>query len=173
MTPASLLSPRPMTGPGSTSAPQHTPAPIATSRQDAPRYLIRDERGAAAAVIVLLTVALFAVAGLVIDGGYALGAQRRAMNTAEQAARVGSDTLSQAALRCGQTHVDPDLAAAAVQDYLSQVAQTGTATVIGDEVTVTVTYRQETTLLAAVGITTIPVSATATAVSIDDTQAGN
>lgn len=33
----------------------------------------QDERGAATIFVVLFTVALLAVAGLVIDGGYALG----------------------------------------------------------------------------------------------------
>ena len=57
--------------------------------------------------MVLFTVALLAIAGLVIDGGYALGAKREAMNNAEQAARAGADALNQGALRDGQTMVDP------------------------------------------------------------------
>ena len=55
-----------------------------------------DERGASTVFIVLFTVAMLAVAGLVIDGGYALGAKREAMNSAEQAARAGADALDEA-----------------------------------------------------------------------------
>jgi Flp pilus assembly protein TadG len=127
----------------------------------------RDERGAAAIFVVLFTLALLAVAGLVIDGGYALGAKREAMNTAEQAARAGADALNQGALRDGQTMVDPGRAVNAAQSYLNQVGAHGTVGITGGEVTVTVTGRQDTTLLSAVGVGSIPVRATATALSID------
>lgn len=125
------------------------------------------ERGAATIFVVLFTVALLAVAGLVIDGGYALGAKRQAMNHAEQAARAGADALNQGALRDGHTIVDPSRAVNAAQAYLALIDAQGTVQVDGGEVTVTVTGRQDTTLLSAVGMDTIPIRATATALSID------
>ena len=128
----------------------------------------RTECGAAAAVVVLFTVALMAVAGLVIDGGYALGAQRRAMNTAEQAARAGADALDEAALRDGEVRVDPASAKAAAQRYLDSVDAHGSVDVNGDRVTVTVTAEQHTTLLSAVGIGSLQINASATATSIDE-----
>lgn len=127
----------------------------------------RDERGAATIFVVLFTVALLAVAGLVIDGGYALGAKREAMNTAEQAARAGADALNQGSLRDGQAVVDPARAVNAAQAYLSLVGAQGTVGIVGGEVTVIVTGRQDTTLLSAVGVSSIPVKASATALSID------
>ena len=127
----------------------------------------RDERGAATIFVILFTVALLAVAGLVIDGGYALGAKREAMNNAEQAARAGADALNQGALRDGQTVVDPGRAVGAAQAYLNLVGAQGTVGIDGGEVTVTVTGRQDTKLLSAVGVSSIPVRATATALSID------
>lgn len=128
----------------------------------------RDEAGATSAIVVLMAVALLSAAALVIDGGYALGAQRRAMNTAEQAARAGSDALSPAALRSGQTRVDPSAAAFAAQAYLASAGASGSVRVNGGQVTVTVAARQDTTILAAVGVSSIPISATATALSIDE-----
>ena len=128
----------------------------------------RDERGAATIFVVLFTVALLAVAGLVIDGGYALGAKREAMNNAEQAARAGADALDQGALRDGQTMVDPARAVNAAQAYLNLVGAQGTVDIAGGEVTVTVTGRQDTMLLSAVGVGSIGVKATATALSIDE-----
>lgn len=125
------------------------------------------EQGAVTVFVVLFTVALLAVTGLVIDGGYALGAKRQAMNHAEQAARTGADALDPAALRDGQTVVDGSRAADAAQHYLALVGARGTVDVVGGEVTVTVTSRQDTTLLSAVGVTSIPISASATALSID------
>lgn len=127
----------------------------------------RGERGAAAAFVVLMAVALLAAAGLVIDGGYALAGKREAMNQAEQAARVGADALSPAALRTGETRVDPGRAVAAAQGYLRSVGARGSVNVNGDEVTVTVTARQDTQILTAVGVGSIPIKATATAQSID------
>ena len=118
--------------------------------------------------VVFLGVAMLATAGLVIDGGYALGTKREAMNTAEQAARAGSDALSQARLRSGQTLVDPGEAITAAQSYLSRAGASGAVAVDGGEVTVTVSTRQDTALLSAVGVSSIPVSATATALSIDE-----
>ena len=128
----------------------------------------RGERGASALIVVLFAVALLAVAGLVIDGGYALGAKREAMNSAEQAARAGADALNQGALRDGETKVDPGKAVAAAQSYLHSVGAQGTVSVTGGEVSVTVTAHQDTRILTAVGLGSIPVKATATARSIDE-----
>ena len=128
----------------------------------------RDERGIATLFVVLLATAMLAVAGLVIDGGYALAAKREAMNEAEQAARVGADALDPAALRSGDTRVNTARAHAAAQAYLNQVGARGSVSVDGGEVTVTVTASQDTTILSAVGVTSLPVKATATALSIDE-----
>ena len=138
--------------------------PTRVDRQVPPR----NERGAAAAVVVLFTIALMAVSGLVIDGGYALGAQRRAMNTAEQAARAGADGLDEAALRNGDVRVDPAAGKAAAEHYLMSVGAHGDVVVNGDQVTVTVTAEQDATLLSAVGVGSLDVRATATATSIDE-----
>ena len=138
--------------------------PTRVDRQVPPR----NERGAAAAVVVLFTIALMAVSGLVIDGGYALGAQRRAMNTAEQAARAGADGLDEAALRNGDVRVEPSAGKAAAEQYLKSVGASGSVVVSGGQVTVTVTAEQDTTLLSAVGVRSLHIRASATATSIDE-----
>lgn len=125
------------------------------------------ERGNATIIVVWLIVPLLAVAGLVIDGGYALGAKRAAMGEAEAAARIGADALDRGALRAGDVEVRSGQATMAAQAYLSSVGASGTVSVAGGEVTVTVTKRQKTAILSAVGVTKIPVSSTARAVSID------
>jgi Flp pilus assembly protein TadG len=144
-------------------------APVAGSAASGVRRLggYRDEHGAAAAFVVLMTVALLSVAGLVIDGGYALGAKREAMTDAEQAARAGADALNQGALRSGEVMVDPGRARIAAQTYLHAVGATGTVRIHGGQVSVTVTTREHTVILSAVGVNTIPIKATATAESID------
>lgn len=133
------------------------------------RRTARDERGAAATgMVVALGVALLVVGGLVIDGGYTLGARREAMNQAEQAARAGSDALNEGSLRDGTVRVDPGRAIAAANAYLAKVGAHGTVSVNGDEVTVTVTSQQDTKILSIVGVGSLPVEATASAVSIDE-----
>lgn len=147
----------------------HTPARLQAKPSAHPRRRRAggDERGASTAIVVLFAVALLAVAGLVIDGGYALGARREAMNQAEQAARAGADALNQGALRDGETRVDPGRAVAAAQSYLRSVGAAGTVRVHGGEVTVTVRAQQPTRILTAVGVGSIGVKATSTATSID------
>lgn len=128
----------------------------------------RGERGASAAIIVLFTVAFLSVAGLVIDGGYALGAKREAMNNAEQAARAGADALTPSALRDGTIAVDPARATEAARAYLSSVGASGAVDVAGGRVSVMVSGNQPTTILSALGVGSLPFKATATALSIDE-----
>src|SRR3546814_13898387 len=61
------------------------------------RYLpgrVVNERGSVTAFVVIMTSALLAMAGLAIDGGYALAAHRRAFNEAEAAPRAGAQAVS-------------------------------------------------------------------------------
>lgn len=132
------------------------------------RLQTREERGAATVVVVFLAVSLLAGAGLVIDGGYALAGRRRAMNQAEQTARVASDKLSEAGLRSGATLVDSGQARAAAQAYLTTVGARGTVTITGGRVTVTVRDDYRPAILSMVGVGSIDVAATATAVSVDN-----
>ncbi|GAA1754043.1 TadE/TadG family type IV pilus assembly protein [Aeromicrobium alkaliterrae] len=128
-----------------------------------------DERGAAALFIVLMTVAMLAAAGLVIDGGAALGDRRTLTNQAEQAARIGADALNQDSLRDGgRPTVDPARARAAADAYLRSVgAPPASIRITGGRVTVTLTGQTTTNILSLAGLTSITVTGTGTAESID------
>lgn len=128
----------------------------------------RDERGAITVFVVIIFIALIAMAGLVIDGGSALATKRRAMNTAEQAARVGADALDPASLRSGQPVVAPSRAISAAQAYLDKVGAEGTVGVDGGTVTVTVTATYDTAMLSAIGVNRMTVTSKASAVSINE-----
>ncbi len=128
----------------------------------------RDERGAATVFVVLLAVALLTAAGLVIDGGYALAAKRSSMAQAEQAARVAADQLSETALRSGEPVLVDAQAQAAAQAYLRNAGVSGTVSIAAGEVTVSVSEQYRPAILSMVGVSSLDVGATATAVSIDD-----
>lgn len=129
----------------------------------------RDEVGGASVLVVLLAVGLMVAAGLVIDGGYALAERRQAMNQAEQAARVASDQLSEAGLRSGVTSVRASEARSAAQSYLASAGANGNVAInSAGRVTVTVRSDYRPAVLSMVGVPPIGVSATATAVSIDE-----
>lgn len=57
------------------------------------------ESGAISAMVVTLIVMLFMLAGLVVDGGFAINARQRAFDDAEQAARQGANQIDLEALR--------------------------------------------------------------------------
>lgn len=129
----------------------------------------RKDDGVAALVVLLFAVALFAMAGLVIDGGYAMAANRRLTGQAEQAARVGADALNQDSLRDGgDPQVDPSRAVAAAQGYLARVgAPRGQVSVDGGTVTVALNSQTKTTMLSAVGVTKLSTRGSASAKSIN------
>lgn len=96
------------------------------------------ERGAISVFVVVTTVALIAVAGLVLDGGRLLAARRQAQDIAANAARAGVQELDEDDLRAGRTVVDPGRAAAAVNAHLARTPARGSARVATDTVTVRV-----------------------------------
>jgi len=122
--------------------------------------------GSVSAVVALLLVALFALVGLVVDGGAALTAHQSAVDEAEQAARAGEGALSVDALRNGSVALDPQAAIAAAEAFTVASGHPGTATVTGGVVTVSVHYRVPTSVLGMVGIGSLPVSASASAVDL-------
>jgi Flp pilus assembly protein TadG len=138
--------------------------------------LISTDEGAVAMFVVVITMALLAMAGLVIDGGYTLAARQEAANTAEQAARIGADALSRDSLRSGgPVRIDSAAAASAARDFLAAVGHNGEVTVSGDLVTVTVRVSQRMAILSAVGVNAIAVTGRASArglIGIDRVEEG-
>lgn len=125
-----------------------------------------DEAGGITVFIALLAVALFALAGLVLDGGRAMSAQQAAQDEAEQAARSGAAALSVSALRTGAVRIDSQTAVADAVAYMMAAGHPGTATVVGNAVEVKIQYRVRTDILGMIGIGTLPVSASARAVDV-------
>ncbi|MEX2290820.1 MAG: pilus assembly protein TadG-related protein [Mycobacteriales bacterium] len=122
------------------------------------------DAGNASIILVLITPALFAVAGLVVDGGRAINARQRAADQAEQAARAAADALDVDAVRAGAALVlDPLAARAAAERYLAASGATGSVALRQGTVSVTVTGTTSTVFFAVIGINQINVTGTATA----------
>ncbi len=122
--------------------------------------------------MVLLLVALFALLGLVVDGGSALTAQQSAQVEAEQAARAGAGAISVDGLRAGVVEIDPQAAVAAAQGFMASSGHPGSATVSGGVVSVRLAYQVPTVILGIVGIDHLSVAASAAAVNVNGVARG-
>ncbi len=124
-------------------------------------------RGSLSAFVVLLTVALVAVVGLVACGGQLLSAREAALSEAEQAARAGAAVVSAQALRSGRIADGGEVAIQAAEQVMAEDGHPGSASAEGTEVTVVVTpYPVPTPLLSLVGISSLHVSASASAQAV-------
>ena len=111
------------------------------------------ESGMVTAFVVIFTLALVLMAGLVLDGGLALAAKVQAVDDAQAAARAGAQAIDIPTYRAsGQITLDPAQAAADAEHYLAAAGHTGTVSVNGEQVTVTVTITQPTQILDLAGI---------------------
>jgi hypothetical protein len=116
--------------------------------------------------MAVLSVALFALIGLVVDSGRAIAARSEALTEAQQAARVGAGQISVDALRSGQVQIDPGRAESAGDAYLASVGQSGTTSVVGQTVIVQVVSEEPTVMLGIVGINQIKIEVSASAVNV-------
>ncbi|MBO0898838.1 hypothetical protein J1G42_02530 [Cellulomonas sp. zg-ZUI222] len=127
----------------------------------------RGDRGTATAFVIGLVVVLFALAGLVADGGRAVNARVAITDDAEQAARVGADQVDAGSLRGGSVpRIDPVRATSEARDFLvARGYAPGRISVgaDGDAVTVQVSDVVPTALLQLVFIDSFTVEGDATA----------
>jgi Flp pilus assembly protein TadG len=115
------------------------------------------DRGAVSVALMLLVVLTLGGAGLVVDGGRAMGARRHASNTAEAAARAAVSTATPVA------SFDPVVARRAALEYATHagVPAADVTVVVGrDMVRVTVVERRRTVFLVLGGASTLTVRAT-------------
>jgi Flp pilus assembly protein TadG len=106
--------------------------------------------------------------GLVFDGGSAVDARAEAKRAAEQAARAGADELQ--GVRSHQESVNSHAAQARARQVLAHAGWTGTVTVNGLDVTVTITDSSDNVFLGAIGLPSFPVDVTGSATSITGPQ---
>lgn len=132
-----------------------------------PRHARRpfNDRGSISAWAAVSSIALILCVGLAVDLGGRVHTLQRAHDLAQQAARAGGQALSAAHAQRGDVlAVDVAAAKAEANRYLDAAGVTGTVTVAnGTEVTVTVADTYDTIVLGIIGITSLDVTADATA----------
>jgi Flp pilus assembly protein TadG len=126
----------------------------------------RGDVGSLTVFVAVLAVALFALIGLVVDGGRAVAAQSAVTGEAEQAARVGADQISVQAIRSGTVAIDPLAATKAASAYLQAAGTSGVVTISDQTVRVHIQSWEPTVILGIVGVVRIGLSATASATNV-------
>jgi Flp pilus assembly protein TadG len=125
---------------------------------------LRDDDGAATLWMVFGTIIIFAVAGLVFDGGTLIAGKRDAINDAEEAARAGAQAIDAGSVLAGTgPQLDPAAAVARAEQFLATNGWSGTATADNTSVTVTITRQQPMTFLQTFGLGERTITGTATA----------
>ena len=141
-------------------------------RPIAANHVVADERGSLTVYFVVLSLSLLLIAGLVFEGGRLLAARREVQDAAQDAARAGAQALDVAALRDGTTTLDQADAAAAARAWLAAEGESGTVTVNGSSVTVSISRSVPLAMLAATGVTSRTVRAEETARIVDAVTGG-
>lgn len=114
------------------------------------------QQGQVMAFVVVFVSALLLMAGLVVDGGRGLSAQLQATDEAQAAARAGAQQIDVAAYRADGTIVlDSAGATSAAQAYLAATGDSGSVSVQGNNVLVTVHTSVTTDILGIVGLHTM------------------
>ncbi|MFI6163082.1 pilus assembly protein TadG-related protein [Micromonospora haikouensis] len=125
----------------------------------------RDDRGQITPWTIVGVVIVLVLAGIVLDLGLGMSDKVRMLDVAQAAARAGAREIDLATYRAnGTVQLQPAQAVAAARAFAQQTGA-GQVTVSASTttVTVTITGTRQTQLLHIVGITGLPVSATATA----------
>lgn len=126
----------------------------------------RRESGSASVFVVGMSIMLFVCAGLVVDGGLAINARMTVADDAEQASRVGADTIDLDRLRSsGDIRIDEVAAVTRINQFMADRGYSGGQYQVAanfDSVTVTVRDRVDSMFLQVVAIPGFDVEARAT-----------
>lgn len=151
--------------------PTSVPASVATTTAAGVAPTTKDgaqEEGSALVWVVLCLPMLFALLGLIFDGGAAIAGSQQADNVADQAARAGADQLNVSAARSQQSlfgSADSARASRAACDYVN-VALPGASCAVtanADTVTVAVASTVPTQFFGVIGIHTMNIDGSGSA----------
>lgn len=126
-----------------------------------------DERGNITLPLLILVTAFLLMVGIVVDGSGKIQAGDRAGQVAQSAARAAANSLTGDIVATGTVRLDATRAQNVAQDYVAAAGLTGSTTVAGDTVTVTVTETYPTIFLGIIGIDSLTGTGSASARLID------
>jgi Flp pilus assembly protein TadG len=122
------------------------------------------EEGSVLITGLLLSIALLMVIGFAVDVGHAFLVKRQLASIADDAALTGSQAIDLPALHEGHLQLEPSQARSeALRALYANPSITAQATATNGEVTVTVHRRVHAILLGIIGMSTITITAHATA----------
>lgn len=126
---------------------------------------LRGDAGAATLWMIFGTIIIFAVCGLVFDGGALINGKQRAINDAESAARAGAQAVDIGAVYTSDEtrQLEPGQAEARARAFLDTQGWTGTVHADPTQVTVTITRTQSLTFLQTFGLGDRTITGSATA----------
>ena len=127
------------------------------------RKLCDDERGSITPFFVVLVPALVLIIGLVVDGAGKIQANENAQAIASGASRVAANAVAAQVVANGGLSLDNNRAQIAASDYIEASGMTGTVSVVGNRISVSVETSYATKFVSIIGITTLPAEASATA----------
>jgi Flp pilus assembly protein TadG len=131
------------------------------------------ESGSLTVFVAVMSLALFVMIGLVVDGGSALAADRSAYSVAEQAARAGAGQISVSQLRSkGVVALNNSKAVSAAVSYAAAAGLPATAYVSGNTVVVDISYSRPTAIISLIGIDSLRITATASAQNVEGAGGG-
>lgn len=130
-----------------------------------PRRRLRDERGAAVTVWVVLTVTILTlIVGIAVDLSGQVRAKRHASDIAAQAARAAGQSIdADQLLGSGRVDLVASAARRAAMDYIEHADMTGQVTITADSrITVTTTATYTPVFLSSIGVGDLSVTGEAT-----------
>ncbi len=131
------------------------------------RFTARDEPGQAIVLIALMLLALVALVGLVVEGGHVFAVRRDLQNVADAAALAAAQQLDLPAYRASrQVRLDPEAAERRAYQMAHDEVPSAEVSVQSGTISVTVTLRKRipTVFLGTIGVRSITLDASASAV---------
>lgn len=125
---------------------------------------MRRQRGSLSAFVVSMTVACMSLVAFVHDSGRALSHYVTLADSAQNAARIGAQSVSD--IRQGDPQIDPDNALQRAQSYLARHGLVGHITSNHQSVTVEVKQVVPFTMLGGLGVYSQAISVTRTALVV-------
>ncbi len=131
------------------------------------RFTARDEPGQAIVLIALMLLALVALVGLVVEGGHVFAVRRDLQNVADSAALAAAQQLDLPAYRASrEVRLDPQAAERRAYEVARHEMPSADLSIQSGTTSVTVTLRKKvpTVFLGTIGVRSIMLDASASAV---------